>query len=243
LIGYLFVESATSGFFTGGHADRLGAVADQAGSAISNARLAGRASALAAAEERQRLARDLHDAVNQALWTASLNAESLLRDVPVESDYRPRIERLRTLTRGALSEMRSLLLELRPAELAQVGLNELIEQLLAALESRRTLAITTDLADVDLEPAAHLALYRIAQEALQNVAQHAEAEALWVELRRSGEHTELEIRDDGKGFDVHRVPAGHLGLTIMRERAEAIGATFMVDSVPGLGTTLAVRVR
>ncbi len=81
LIGYLVVESATPGFFTADHADRLGAIADQAGAALSNSQLARRVSELAATEERQRLARDLHDAVNQTLWTAALTAESLLNDI------------------------------------------------------------------------------------------------------------------------------------------------------------------
>ncbi len=206
LVGFLFVESATPGFFNERHADRLGAVAAQAGAAISNSRLASRVSELAAAEERQRLSRELHDAVNQTLWTASLTAESLLRDVEPGSELSHRVDRLRQLTRGALAEMRTLLLEMRPSELAKIGLDELIEYLLAALDCRRRLDVTTELEVVSFEPADHLAVYRIAQQALANVAQHAEATTLDVRLM-AGPPAELVITDNGSGFDPELVAA------------------------------------
>ena len=117
----------------------------QAAAAISNARLAGQVSGLAAAEERQRLARELHDAVNQTLWTAALTADSLLREAGEDSLLRPRLERLRQLTRGALAEMRTLVLELRPAELSEAPLHELLEGLVTALESRKSLQVTVAL--------------------------------------------------------------------------------------------------
>jgi PAS domain S-box-containing protein len=235
LVGYVFVESATPGFFADGHADRLGAVADQAGAVLSNALLASRVSELAAAEERQRLARDLHDAVNQSLWTAALSAETLLHDVPPESELHDRIDRLRQLTRGALSEMRALLLELRPSELAEVELHELIEHLLAALECRRTLDVTVDLEPVHLDQAAHVTFYRVAQQAVGNAAQHANATSLDVRLS-AGPPVVLRITDDGTGFDPVNVRGGHFGLRIMRERAETIGATLEIASSPEHGT-------
>ncbi len=240
LVGYLMVESATREFFTEGHADRLGAVADQAGAALSNAQLASRMSELAAAEERQRLARDLHDAVNQTLWTAALTAESLLGDVAGDSNLHHRVDRLRQLTRGALAEMRALLLELRPEGLTDVDLHELIEFLLAALECRRTLDVELALERVKLEPALHIAFYRIAQEALGNVAQHAEASSLTVELT-AGPPVALRISDDGCGFDPHSVPGGHFGLRIMCERAESVDATLAIDSSEGRGTTIRLQ--
>ncbi len=241
LVGYLIVESATRGFFTADHAERLGAVADQAGAVLSNARLAQRVSELAAAEERQRLARDLHDAVNQSLWTAALSAESLLKDVPDDSDLHRRIDRLRQLTRGALSEMRELLLELRPAELAGVELRELIEHLLNALEGRRTLDLTVELQRVELEPAINVAMYRIAQQALGNMAQHSNASAVEVRLT-AGPPVVLRIADNGDGFDEESVPSGHLGLQIMRERAQAIGAELEIDGHSARGTSVTVTV-
>jgi PAS domain S-box-containing protein len=242
VVGFLVVESATRGFFTDGHADRLGAVADQAGAVISNAQLAGRVSELAAAEERQRLARDLHDAVNQTLWTAALTAESALATVGEDSELGHRLGRLCQLTRGALSEMRSLLLELRPSELVDVDLAELIGHLLTALECRRSLRVTEELEAVTLEPATHVALYRIAQEALGNVAQHAEATSLTVRLVQ-GPPTELTIQDDGVGFDDDSTSAGHFGLRNMRDRAETVGAELSIESEPGQGTTIRLRIQ
>jgi PAS domain S-box-containing protein len=241
VVGYLLLESATAEFFTDAHADRLRAVAGQAGSALSNAQLAGRASELAAAEERQRLARDLHDAVNQTLWTAALTAESTLAAIDDGSELHHRLSRLRQLTRGALSEMRSLLLELRPAELADVSLDELIRHLLTALECRRTLAVADDLDPVQLEPSTHVAVYRIAQEALGNVAQHSDASSLLVRLR-DGPQVELVIEDDGVGFDPQRVGAGHFGLGNMRDRAASIDAELQIVSAPGAGASVRVRV-
>jgi PAS domain S-box-containing protein len=239
-IGYLVVESATPGFFTEAHADRLGAMADQAGNALANSRLTHRVSELAATEERQRLARELHDAVNQTLWTAALTSESLLSDIDPDSALFQRAERLRKLNRGALAEMRSLLLELRPADLTEVALDELIKHLLAALECRRTLDVTIALDPIQLEPLAHLTFYRIAQEALGNVTKHSNARTLAVRLV-AGPPVELLIADDGAGFDPDTVPGGHLGLEIMRERAEAVGAELSVTSAPGHGTTMRLR--
>ena len=233
-IGYLVVESAISGFFADAHGDRLRAVADQAAAAISNARLAGQVSELAAAEERQRLARELHDAVNQTLWTATLTADSLLRHTE-DSAVRPRLERVRQLTRGAMAEMRTLMLELRPTELAHAELHELIEQLLAALECRKTLRMSVSLDTVELDPATQVVFYRIAQECLRNISKHSNATAVSVSLK-GGRDAELRITDNGHGFDPSAVPAGHLGLAIMRERAEAVGATLHVSSRPGRGT-------
>lgn len=239
-VGFLVVESATPGFFTEAHADRLGAMADQAGAALSNSRLALRVSELAATEERQRLARELHDAVNQTLWTAALTSESLMSDIDPDSPLFPRAERLRKLNRGALAEMRSLLLELRPADLTEVALDELIKHLLAALECRRTLDVTIALDPVRLEASAHIAFYRIAQETLGNVTQHSNARTLAVRLV-AGPPVELLIADDGAGFDPDAVPGGHLGLEIMGERAEAVGAELSLTSAPGQGTTMRLR--
>lgn len=240
-IGFLVAESAMKGFFTDGHGGRLRAIADQAAAAISNARLAGQVSGLAAAEERQRLARELHDAVNQTLWTAALTADSLLREAGDDSPLRPRLERLRQLTRGALAEMRTLVLELRPAELSEAPLHELLEGLVTALESRKSLRVTAALDPVEVDSATRLAFYRVAQEALGNIAKHAQATELEISLM-NGAEIELRIHDNGGGFDPGAVPAGHLGLIIMRERAEAVGASLEVNASPGLGTEVRLSV-
>ena len=244
-IGFVVLESVTKGFFTTAHAERLRAIADQAAAAISNARLVGQASELAAAEERQRLSRELHDAVNQTLWTASLTADSLLRDVEVGSELHRRVQRLRTLTSGAQAEMRTLLLELRPQELVEVDLHELLGHLVAAMEARKKMEVTVDVEQVDLDPTQRVAFYRIAQEALTNITRHSAATVVSLTLRRrtvngSVGGVELRVVDNGRGFDVENVSPGHLGLSIMRERAEAIGAELVLRAAPGHGTDLTV---
>ena len=235
-VGYVVLESVTKGFFTAAHAERLQAIADVAAAAISNARLAGQASELAAAEERQRLSRELHDAVNQTLWTAALTADSLLREVEPGSALHGRLERLRQLTSGAQAEMRTLLLELRPHELAEIELHELLEQLIAAMECRKRMHVTAQLHPVELDAAKRVMLYRIAQEALTNITRHSAATAVSIALDQRKAHdastpgsaaaasglvggaVELRIVDNGRGFDVDTVPPGHLGLSIIRER-------------------------
>ena len=239
VIGYLIVESSMPRFFSSSHAERLRAVATQASSAISNARLAERLSDIAAGEERHRVAQELHDAVNQSLWAAALTAESLQADLPDESPMAIRAGRLAALTRGALAEMRSLLLELRPDELETMPLHELIEHLLTALEARHSVTVIASLEPVTLDDPTHLAFYRIAQEAIGNVSRHAQASTMRITLT-AGPACSLTISDDGQGFDLATVPAGHLGLRFMRERADAVGAHFSVDTTPGSGTTIRV---
>ena len=246
-IGYVVLESVTRGFFTPSHAERLQAIADVAAAAISNARLAGQASELAAAEERQRLSRELHDAVNQTLWTAALTADSLLREIDPDTELYGRIERLRQLTRGAQAEMRTLLLELRPHELAEIELHELLEQLIAAMECRKRMQVTAQLQPVELGATERVMLYRIAQEALTNVTRHSAASAVSITLEQRKAHeghragtVMLRVADNGRGFDVDGVAPGHLGLSIMRERAEAIAADLALRTAPGHGTELIV---
>jgi len=159
--------------------------ADQAAIAIENARLYEQAQELAAVKERQRLARDLHDAVTQTLFSASLIAEVLPRlweRHPEEG--RRRLEELRQLTRGALAEMRALLLELRPAALTETGLGDLLRQLAEAITGRARVPITVTVeGQRPLPPDVQVAFYRIAQEALNNVAKHASASQVTVSLR------------------------------------------------------------
>ena len=225
------------------HAERLRAIADQAARPSPTPGSSARPE-LAAAEERQRLSRELHDAVNQTLWTASLTADSLLRDVEVGSELHRRLQRLRTLTSGAQAEMRTLLLELRPQELVEVDLHELLGHLVAAMECRKKLEGSVELEPVDLEPAQRVALYRIAQEALTNITRHSGDGVADAQKTRRGDFVrfvELRIVDNGR-FDVDNVSPGHLGLSIMGERAEAIGASSCC-AAPGHGTDLTVCLR
>ena len=191
---------------------------------------------LAAAKERQRLARDLHDAVSQTLFSVSLMAEVLPRIYERDPEQgRQRLEELRQLTRGALAEMRMLLLELRPAALAETSLADLLRQLSEAVVGRARIPVELDVDSTrELPPDVAVAMYRIAQEALNNVVKHAGAEQVLVSLRDGhddgGDLLELVITDDGCGFDVAAGSSGRLGLGIMAERAQSIGAQLKLSS-------------
>jgi len=222
------------------------ALAQRAGLALQNARLFERAQQVAAADERQRLARELHDAVTQTLFSASLIAEVLPLLWARNADQgRQRLEELRRLTRGALAEMRALLVELRPAALVETPFGSLLTQLAESLASRTTARIDVHVdADEQLLTAeVQIGLYRIAQEALNNLVKYADARRAELRFRRHGANLELEISDDGRGFDASITPPGHLGLSIMRERARAIGARLRVDSRIGSGTRISVQLR
>ncbi|MBV9577178.1 MAG: GAF domain-containing sensor histidine kinase [Chloroflexi bacterium] len=220
------------------------ALAQRAALAIENARLYEQAEQAAALEERQRLARELHDAVTQTLFSASLLAEvtpGLWERDPLEG--RQRLEQLRQLTRGALAEMRTLLLELRPTALTEVGLEVLLRQVGDAMVSRNQLevALNIDGPVRKLPPVAQVGLYRLAQESLNNIAKHAGARHANLQLTWTEAGVHLQIEDDGRGFDPTSVPAGHMGLQIMRERAAAIGAKLVVSSAPGEGTRVTIH--
>jgi PAS domain S-box-containing protein len=211
----------------------------------ANERLAAKAAQDAVAAERTRLARDLHDAVTQTLFSTTLIAEVLpdLWEMNRTEGLR-RLEELRQLTRGALAEMRTLLVELRPNALVEVPLSVLLRQLTDAMIGRARIAIQLsaegDAAGGPRLPAdVQVGLYRIAQEALNNVVKHAKATQAVVTLRQ-GETVRLTVADNGAGFDPGAVTADHLGLKIMRERAEAIGAKLNIYSEPGDGTQVSV---
>jgi signal transduction histidine kinase len=217
-------------------------LADHLALALENSALRDQAEESAAAEERARLARDLHDAVTQTLFSASLIAEVLprlwQRD---QAEAVRRVEELRRLTRGALAEMRTLLLELRPAALVDADLGDVLRQLAEAVGSSGPVVdLVVEGPARRLSPDRQVALYRIAQEALNNVAKHGQAARIGVTLRFLPASVELEVEDDGLGFDAAGVGGDHHGLRIMRERAEAVHAAFAVDSAPGRGTRIRV---
>jgi PAS domain S-box-containing protein len=191
--------------------------------------------------ERTRLARDLHDAVTQTLFSAALIADVLpdLWEMNITEGKR-RLEELRQLTRGALAEMRTLLVELRPNALTEVPLPTLLRQLTEALTGRARISIQLNSeGERKLAPDVQVALYRIAQETLNNVVKHAKATQAMVTLRLGGT-VRLTVADNGTGFDPSTVTADHLGLKIMRERAEAIDAKLSIYSEPGEGTQISV---
>ena len=207
----------------------------------------------AVAAERSRLARELHDAVTQTLFSASLVAEAL----PAAWEKDPQeghelLQDLRGLSRGALAEMRTLLLELRPAALLETHLDDLVRQLGEAASGRVGIPVTvqiegeTELRQRALPPDVHIALYRITQEALNNVIKHARAHQATVRLCYSPEsqieslHVFLSISDDGRGFDPALLQHNRLGFGIMQERVQAIGGTLTIESQPGHGTRVTV---
>ena len=197
----------------------------------------------AIAAERNRLARELHDAVTQTLFAASLIAEVLpdLWDMD-EAEAQKSTEELRQLTRGALAEMRTLLFELRPAALKQARLADLLKQLSEAVMGRRSLPIRLDVVgDSEIPCDIKAELYRIAQESLNNIVKYARATQVEISLQLEANQVHLEIKDNGIGFDPTGVKPTSLGLRIMRERAEAIHAQLQVVSQPGLGTTVSLE--
>jgi signal transduction histidine kinase len=193
-----------------------------------------------AEEERTRLARDLHDAVSQTLFSVSLIAEVLPRIYERDPEQgKARLEELRQLTRGALAEMRTLLLELRPASLAEANLPDLLKQLAEAVTGRARIPVELRIEGCgELPTEVRVAFYRISQEALNNVAKHSGATHAILSVSCHDERVRLTVEDDGSGFDSATAGAGQLGLGIMRERAEAVGAILQVDSKPGEGTTV-----
>ncbi len=213
--------------------------------AVQNAQLYEQAQALAAQEERQRLARDLHDAVSQTLFSAKLLAEMLLRRLETNHlpavELREELEQIHMLTKSAQAEMRTLLLELRPSALFGTPLSDLLKHLTEAFSSRVGTPIALSISEqLALPPDVRVVFYRIAQEALNNIVKHAEATEIAITLHSNESQVKLSIKDNGRGFDIRRVPEDHLGVRIMHERAQSIGAQLHLTSEPGLGTEIVV---
>jgi PAS domain S-box-containing protein len=193
-------------------------------------------------EERERLARELHDSVTQTLFLASVLAHT----APPLMDKNPTIarqnmEQLEILIHGALAEMRTLLLELRPSEFAEKNISQLFALLVESSRARTQADISLNVdSSCSLPEGVAIALYRIAQESLNNIVKHALASEVLVELTCDPKGVKLTIKDDGRGFDPLAIPAGHLGLDIMRERARKIGANIEIVSEIGGGTQVYV---
>ncbi len=239
LMGILTLSHQNAQMYTSQHASLALGIANQVVLAIENARLYEDARGKAALEERQRLARDLHDSVSQSLFSASLIAEVLphlwLRNA---REGQRRLEELRLLTRGALAEMRMLLLELRPSALTEMPLGDLLRQIAESTTGRARLPVEMT---VDGQPRAvpsdvQLAIYRIAQETVHNAVKHAEASRVDLRLSYLPDGLRVLIADNGRGFATDVVTGDHLGLRIMRERAAAVGGSVTIESEVGSGT-------
>ncbi|MEJ2710968.1 MAG: cache domain-containing protein [Anaerolineales bacterium] len=238
LVGAFALGGRTNRALTPEEISLLASVSQQIGVAVENAHLYEQAAEVAALSERNRLARDLHDAVSQTLFSASLIAEVLPKLWARDPELgREKLEELRMLTRGALSEMRTLLLELRPASLVEMDLEDLMKHLSSAFTGRTHVPAELNVeGQQDPAPEVKEVFYRVAQEALNNVVKHADASQVFIYLQRAKEQAHLEIRDDGCGFDPHNVSPESLGLGFMQERAEMIGAQLSVESEIDVGT-------
>jgi signal transduction histidine kinase len=191
----------------------------------------------AAQEERSRLARDLHDSITQALFAAALKAEALTQDDAIPEQAAGTAEAVRRLTRGALAQMRTLLLELRSESLTDVPIEQLLRTVVEATEGRGSVAVDLRLrCDCQPPPELHAAIYRVTQEALNNVTRHSGAARSSVDLQVEQSSVRLLIHDDGCGFDPGPVSQTHFGLRSMRERATEAGAELRVVSAPDEGT-------
>jgi signal transduction histidine kinase len=245
LIGILDIRSDRALVFNEFDLFTVQALADQLAIAIENIRLYEQARELATTKERSRLARDLHDAVSQTLFSASIIADVLPKLWEKDQEEgRRRLAEIRQLTRGALAEMRTLLFELKPAALADAEFSYLLHQLAESITGRTRINVKVLLeGQCELQPDVKIALYRIVQEALNNVAKHANATQASINVSCQGGVIELIITDNGKGFDITKVRAESLGLGIMRGRAKEIGAEISVQSNIGSGSQIIVKVK
>jgi signal transduction histidine kinase len=221
-------------------------LAAHAAIAIENARLYERGRELSFVEERNRLARDLHDSVVQKLFGVVLAAQSA--DTLFDRDQdsaRGQVQKLQELTQDAIQELRSLIFQLRPAAAGSEGLAEALVKHVEVLRRVHRQDIELEVVgEPRLRPRVDDEVFRIAQEALHNALRHAAAGRLEVRLEEDERRLVLTVRDDGSGFDpgaaAHR--SRRLGLTSMEERATALGGTLTIDSAPGEGTTISLEV-
>lgn len=242
VLGYINVFSKEANAFTPDNVEHLKTFAQQAAIGIQNAQLYEQSQELATIQERQRIARDLHDAVSQTLFTSSVVAESALKQWDINPDKAyTLVEKTHRLTRNALNEMRTLLLELRPQSMERVSLDELFERLVQLTENRKNVSIHLQMDAIPPLPAdIKVGLYRIVQEALNNAAKHSGATEMSLIVERLSHSMKVVVTDNGRGFDIEGVNTSSLGLNIMRERAETIGADLEIASLPNSGTQVKI---
>src|SRR5262249_2456170 len=200
-----------------------------------------------ATEERQRIARDLHDSVSQSLFSMALHARTAqraLQDTGREADGRVERElgHVGDLSRTALAEMRALIFELRPRGLAEEGLVSALTKHAGAVSAREGVAIevTGPSARLPISAECEEHLYRLGQEALANASKHARAAQITVAVTNESSSVGLEVSDDGRGFDAAAAYPGHLGMTTMRSRASEVGARLRIHSSPERATVVRV---
>ena len=240
LVGSLNLSTNQSRTYPPEQIALLKTIGQQIGVAVENARMYEQAEQAAVAAERSRLARELHDAVTQTLFSANLIADVIPRiwkRNPEEGMQN--LEELRQLTRGALAEMRTLLLEMRPESLERSDLKSLLTQLSDAfIGSVRVPVSLTIHGECELTLEVKIVFYRVAQEALNNIAKHAGARQVELHLECQPGKINLLIKDDGLGFEPDAISPSHMGIGFMRERASSIGACLKIESQLSQGTTV-----
>ena len=237
-IGLLRLDHAEPGRFTHDEAEHVLALAYQIAVAITNAQLHEAAQRAAATAERERISRELHDSVSQALYGIVLGVHSTRQRLgPDQQWLQGKLDYLDALAETGLAEMRALIFELRPDLMATGGLVGALGRHADMLRARYGLTVQTRFAaEPNLPLAAKEALYRIAQEATNNAGKHAQARNVSIQLLADDRGLTLEISDDGRGFDPGGPFPGHLGLRSMQERAAKTGATWEIESEVGRGT-------
>ncbi len=244
VIGFLNLESRVAMAFGDTPSEWLSAFTDSAAIAIRNAQLFERAQGAIVWEERQAIARDLHDAVSQTLFAANMIADALPYLWDKNAGQVPgKLHDLRQLTHHAMAELRTMLLELRPQTLETTDFEDLLKQLLRTYGSRTKTEFGLVFAtseNVDLPVEVKVTFYRIAQEAINNIINHSAASNATIWVQQPGDTLMLIVADNGRGFEIDLSYPGHHGLRIMRERAEKIGATVEIRSAINKGTTIEV---
>jgi signal transduction histidine kinase len=225
--------------------------------AVQNTALLAAATQSAGLSERQRLARELHDSVSQSLFSMTMHARAAERhlaalEVDAQHPAAREVAQLRELTAGALAEMRALIFELRPGALAEEGLVAALGKQATAVTARTQIPVQVAGPAIRLEltPQVEEHLYRLTMEALHNSLKHASPSVVTVSITGPGAAdqakgdrgwVQVDVADDGVGFDPTLPRPGHLGVGTMQDRANSIGARFEIRSAPGEGTTVTVR--
>ena len=232
--------------FTEEDEELLGILAQHAAIALTNARLYERSRELTIAEERSRLAHELHDAVSQKLFSLRLTAQAAAALVDRDpTRAKDEMQQVATLAAEATDELRAAVVELRPAALDEDGLTATLRTHVQVLDRAHTARVTFAARSFRALPAAQEeAMLRVAQEALHNALRHSGAAHVDVTVDRRGGGAVLRVTDDGSGFDPQSIRrAGrHLGLVSMRDRTSGVGGTLTVESAPGKGTTIEMEV-
>ncbi len=243
VIGALAIGRRNKNYYSHPHARIMTIFAHQTAAAMENARLRQDQARAAVVAERGRLARDLHDSVSQAIFGITLGAHTALELADKQPGHlKNSLNYVLSLADGALTEMRALIFELRPESLEHEGLVRALEQQVNSLCKRHS--IQANIHAPSGEPPINIdrkeALYRITIEAMQNIIKHAHANTVTVSLNQYNTTVELDVQDNGRGFDANQDFPGHLGLTSMRERAAQVDADISINSIPGNGTRVHV---